>query len=981
MTNNINNLIDNIDELSVSTTYTCAPEETLPIVKCPKNFTKILTQNIRSVNRNFLNLQTLLHRIPFDCDLIVLTECWLTCSGNSTIPVLDNYHAFMTTKHINQSDGVVVYSRSDLDVVCEEPDFYQSASGLIIKINLDLAVICIYRSPSIDNINNFLTALNNILPSLSRFKSVVITGDMNVDIKPSTSDMRSHEYQNCLAFHGYLPAHTLPTRDGNCLDHTFLKTISPTHTFVLSSTITDHSSTLLCIQEKCLRRVANSFKTNIDYEGLDKSMLKLDFTSIYSIKDANMATDKLLNLMTVSISENTTVKKVSSNKRILKPWITSGLLRCIRNRDALHKKVKKFPRNEVLKITYLRYRNFCIRILRKAKRIYDTEELKKASKNPKALWDTIKRVTNTTKTKNTSSQLLTLSSSPIESCNKINSYFVSIGEKLANDIIHASSMQPLTVTQSTSDITSSSSFVLDSTDVDEIKTVINSLRSDAATGWDGISPYILKRYATSLAPILCHIFNLCFETAVFPSSLKKAIIHPVFKGGDGTLPNNYRPIAVLTALSKVLERLINKRLVSYLEHNKLLSSQQFGFRKNKSTCDAVQELTSNIVQNLNINKKVLTIFLDLAKAFDTVPVRSLLLKLEKMGVRGSQLELFQNYLTNRSQIIQINHHSSNELPIYYGVPQGSILGPTLFLVFINDLCNLNIPNAKITSFADDTAITFVANTWAELEDKAQLGFDVALNWLHTHTLTLNTSKTKFITYSINPATQPNTPISLKAHKCKLQTQVSCHCTPISPTDEIKYLGIIIDRNLKFKSHINVLTGRVRKLIYVFKTLRNIANPITIRTVYFALCLSIITYCIPCWGGAAKTLLKPLEVAHRAILKVATFRPLLYPTNQLYRNCNVLNVRQHFILQSILLQHRITPYIQITKRRKDKICTIPKTHFSFTKRFFYYLGPSLYNTINKKIPIYKLSHYNCKKAVRTFLQNKTYDETEKYFDIN
>jgi len=345
-----------------------------------------------------------------------------------------------------------------------------------------------------------------------------------------------------------------------------------------------------------------------------------------------------------------------------------------------------------------------------------------------------------------------------------------------------------------------------------------------------------------------------------------------------------------------------------------------------------------------------------------------------VGIRGIQLNLFQSYLTNRTQIVRIDGHSSNELPTSYGIPQGSILGPTLFLIFINDLCNLNIPNGRIAVFADDTAITFTANTWSNLEEVAQHGLNTTLKWLTAHTLTLNTNKTSFLTYSISPTSQPSSDITLKAHSCHGGT--SCNCPSLASADHAKYLGVTLDKNLNFKIHINQLTGRVRKLIYIFKTLRHVANQNTIKTVYFALCMSVVTYCITCWGGAAKTVLMPLEVAHRAILKVATFRPFMYPTKELYENWGTLNIRQHFIQQTILLQHRLNPCKEITKRRKDKICTIPRVWSSFTKRFTYFQGPFLYNKLSKHCPIYGLSYFECKKSIFLYLQNKSYDETEK-----
>lgn len=974
MSNKTYDLIANVDHFSVSDTHTCTPEQTQKYIEQSTYQLKILSQNIRSINVNFADLQTLLHRIDIQCELLVLTECWLKCSSNNHIPVLQNYNTYHTTKHLNKSDGVVVYVKSTLVSAYEEPDFFGSASGLIIKLDSDVAILCIYRSPANDNIQTFLSALNKILQSLANYKTVIITGDINIDIKHNSSDTRTHEYLNTLAYHGFLPAHTEPTRGSNCLDHLIIRSKYKPLTLVYDSTVTDHYSTLFCLNKITIKSNSTKYVNKINYDALDTVMAGLDFAPILSITDPNDAADSFIRLTKTAIEDCTTTVKVPAKKQTLKPWITPGLLRCIRNRDSLHKKVKQSPDNITISTTYKRYRNFCAALIKKAKRKYDSIELNKAMNNPKKLWETIKNITNTTKPKHSYTQLLSASSSPIQSCNDVNQFFAGIGKNLADSI---SKKQSFTRPSLPHTSNFKKSFVLENTDPDEIITTINMLRTNAATGWDGISTLFLKRYATSLAPILCHMFNLCFDLAIFPTSFKKAAIHPILKGGDGCLVNNYRPIAVLSTLSKILERLMNKRLIHYLEHYNILSTQQFGFRKNKSTNDAIHKLIDNIVKNLDNNKKVLTIFLDLTKAFDTVPIPTLLLKLECIGVRGLPLNLFKSYLTNRSQFVTMDNYLSDTVAIEYGVPQGSILGPTLFLVFINDLCNLDIPNAQIVSYADDTAITFTANSWLELQSIAQKGFNTTLKWLYTHSLTLNTTKTNFITFSINSNSQPNFSMSIKSHSSSCMSHQACQCPSLTPVEQIKYLGIFIDRHLNFKSHINTLSGRVRKLIYIFKTLRHVAHASVIRNVYFALCQSLVTYCISCWGGAAKTLMKPLEIAHRAILKVATFRPILFPTTELYKSWNVLNVRQQYILHIVLLQHSRTPYRHISTRRKDRICTIPPPRTSFVKRFSVYLAPSLYNKINAKCPIFELPFYNCKKTVRKLLLDFNYDDTELF----
>lgn len=386
-----------------------------------------------------------------------------------------------------------------------------------------------------------------------------------------------------------------------------------------------------------------------------------------------------------------------------------------------------------------------------------------------------------------------------------------------------------------------------------------------------------------------------------------------------------------------------------------------------------------LIPIVSLHIHILTIFADLAKAFDTVPISILMLKLEAIGIRNTQLQFFRSLLSGRTQLVKINDNYSDELPISYGVPQGSIIGPTLFSIFINDLCNISLYNGSTVSYADDTALTFFGDSWTELQDIAQRGFDTINSWLLTHFLTLNASKTKFINFSIRPASQPKTPLVLVAHSCFFTH--SCQCPLIIPTDNIKYLGIIVDKLLNFKAHIDTLTGRVRKLIYIFKNLRDIANTFVIRKIYYALCQSLISYCISCWGGVPKTTLKPLEVAQRAILKVSSFKPLLYPTTQLYRECNVLTVRQLFIVNTILQQHRKTPYHvnHKSKRRCDLICVVPFTKFKSIKHYFYYLGPYLYNRINREIFVYSMPYVKCKKNITRLFLTKTYDETEKYFN--
>lgn len=930
----------------------------------------------------------MLRRLNIECDVVVLTECWLL--GTSIIPQLDGYHSYATKTHLRQNDGVVIYIRNTLNVNVEEPEF-TDGNCIVTKLDNHTAIISIYRSPAIRNIDNFLYSLDNILSKLNTFKNVVLIGDINIPINSSKLDLSGERYLTIAASHGLLPAHTEVTRaiSSSCLDHVFLRTRLPAMTLVPQSTLTDHFPVLTQLSPHHISRhpkqTIKSTINRVDNDNLNREINNIDMAPIYESCDPNFSLNYLVTNIQSAIHNNTKTLTVSKRKKILKPWITPGLLRCMRNRDILHNKYRGSPENDVLRTTYIRYRNFCTKILKKVKRAYEKTLLESVRNRPKELWKTIKSITNcANKCNSYPEELLKLSDSKEAALNIINEYFVKVGQSLAEKHTLNSGPPISHNTQSSmsSCYTHSRSFVCEETTEEEMTHTILSLKSNSTTGCDNISSDLLKRHVKLVVPPLTHIFNKCLEYGIFPTNLKLSEVRPIYKGGDRDRVINYRPISILPSLSKVFERLLNKRLVNYMEGEGLLSGAQFGFRRNRGTDDAIHTLTNCIASNLDSGRKCLAIFLDLAKAFDTISVPILLEKLERLGIRGSQLKLFESYLKERSQCVRMGNCTSSYLSITYGVPQGSILGPTLFLVYINDLTNLSIPQGKIISYADDTALIFNANNWDEVFNYAQRGLDVVKKWLHNNILTMNSDKTKYLAFSIR-----NPPNMLTAEHCLIPHNCSdidnCNCPPLERVSNFKYLGIIIDQNLSFKLHIKALTGRVRKLIYIFKTLRQIADLKLLKQVYFSLCQSIINYGIIVWGGAAKTTLKGLEIAQRAILKVYTFRPIRFPTNILYKSCEVLTVRQLFLLSIVLKQHCELKYDSnlTNKRRKHDVVVRtlhPKT--SFIKRYFIFLAPYIYNKINKSINIFSLNKFHCKKKVQEFLMQLSYEETEELIQI-
>lgn len=975
--------IHEIDKICVARSLECSTSDLEKYIHIKKHDLTIISQNIRSIYHNFDDLLLTLSSFKFSTDVIVLTECRL--NSNKPIPTLNNYNSYTTTCHMNQNDGVVVYIKSTLKPKIKEIHLAQ-ASCLQIDV-LNNIILCVYRSPSNTNTDGFIDSLDTYLNTLTSQKSIIITGDININIKAKTTELSYDfknriNYLNMLSSHGILPGHNLPTREKNCLDHFMLKInqkkVSATIA-ILCTSITDHYTTFLTLTKVKNNIIPNKTSTTVDYNKALKHLQENNLKKLLLYEDPNLLTIKFIQILINSINKSKTTKVISSSQRIIKPWITPGILRCIKNRNNLQNKTRRDPFNVMLKITYIRYRNYCNNLLKKLKRQYERELLAKSVKDNKLLWKNIKSITYCNKTRDNSTELLNLKESPIESTNYANNYFVNIGRDLALKIKATDKSRNNRFLPA-----QPNSFVLLDTDENEVERILMSLKSDSSPGWDDISTRFLKHVKSEVIPIITHLANICFKKGIFPDHLKKSTITPIYKGGDREEMSNYRPISILPAISKIIEKLLNVRILKYLNKFNLLSPNQFGFRQSKSCEDAVTFLTSSVINKLDKGQKCLTIFLDLMKAFDTVSIPDLLYKLESFGIRGTPLDLFKDYLSNRKQRVKLSQYTSDDMNISYGVPQGSVLGPTLFLVYINDLCNLKIKNAQIISYADDTAITFTGTTWHETKESAELGMIQIVDWLNNNLLTLNTLKTKYICFSISNHTQPLEDYHIRVHNC--HNINNCTCPTINKVTQIKYLGVVVDQRLSWHPHIEHVNSRIAKLNWIFRTLRhvvprNITDPMCqnklLNDIYIALVQSVLAYCITIWGGAVKTKLIQLERAQRGLIKTMYFKKRKYSTERLYQLSNLLSVRKLYILQSILKKHReiTVDTNSLTKRRKDIVAQVPQVKTSFANMQYNRRAAQIYNKINKKISIYKKTYYECKKELIRYLQPLTYEEIE------
>jgi hypothetical protein len=378
-----------------------------------------------------------------------------------------------------------------------------------------------------------------------------------------------------------------------------------------------------------------------------------------------------------------------------------------------------------------------------------------------------------------------------EIANKFNDFFVNIGPELASKIT-SQAPNPHNLPH----VNLVNSFYLSPTTTEEIISIIKILKPKTSCGYDGISPKFIKSCSLhTIAAPLAHIANTSFRNGKFPTDMKKTKVIPIHKSNDPSQMNNYRPISLLPAFSKIIERLVHNRLTKYLTLHSLLSPSQYGFQKNLSTELAILEIQDRIVHALNNKQWCIGIFLDLSKAFDTLDHSLLLSKLSHYGIRGTSLTWFKSYLQDRWQYVSYENCSSIYKLMVCGVPQGSILGPLLFIVYLNDLDKVN-GNYQMLCFADDTNMLHVGADLNLLIPEINSSLKKINDWFSFNKLSLNISKTNFMIFHSSRKKIPGTiPI------------IEIDNQPLNRVESCKFLGVYIDQNLSWKVHLRVKTKK------------------------------------------------------------------------------------------------------------------------------------------------------------------------------
>lgn len=865
----------------------------------PNSFLSIFHLNIRSCRSNFANLQLFLQTLLIPFTIIILSETWLSEDSDFLFEI-DGYKSISLNRN-NHGGGIKLYVLEAFEIVLLNHfsfigDLYECLTCELEISSKKFTVCSVYRPPQ-SNIFRFIDKFNSeVLSRLSNKSKTIIVGDFNINLLNPLSLSSINSFISLMLSFNYISCITCPTKYNplnpitkySLIDHIWINFSHDDITSgIIYEEISDHFPIFTILKTEIIHNhITNKSRifNETNFGKFKNSFNSLDFTNVFISPNANDAYGVLHNLLFKTYNLSFPIK---NNKR--KPnqnlaWITPELKFCMKKKFKL---LKLYRQNLITKESYNQYKNTLTSAIKQSKILYFMKKSMNLNNDVKQTWNFINNILNKNK-KESINYINDDNGIPLKGVsmsNYFNSYFTSI---IPNLIANTPLQNNLTQKPFQNIPFNNETFFFLPVVPFEIQLLIMKLPNKSCH-IDDIPIDVLKSISFPLSIILAYIINKCIEDGIYPSLLKQARVIPIYKSGNKSEVNNYRPISTLKTINKIFEKIIYSRMTSFIYNHKLISNKQHGFKKNSSTSLAMFNLLSGIVSSLSSKEYCICLFLDLKKAFDSVNHSILCEKISRMGFRGNILELIKSYLLDRYQYVDINGFCSSNKRSQYGVPQGSVLGPILFNLFFNDISFLDCDS--IVMFADDCVFKIKDSSFERLIFRLNQFLNKLNTWLCSNELFPNTRKTFLMLFT-------NKPIYILPD-IYFQNDI------LTWVDNIKYLGVVIDSKLNFNLQLDMIRNKVSRGTGIIYSLRSYLPQSLLVKLYHGLIYPYLTQNIIIWGGVSVNKLRPIQVqmnqALRHILNVKfdNFHRPLQSTDSMFKKLGLLKIRhiyEYFILK-------------------------------------------------------------------------------------
>lgn len=817
-------------DLDLSSSYSDATDVNdpapLPSAADPDLFSRFRRRGLHFVHINARSILPKLSEIKLIASqtraaIISVSESWLDSSITDSEILIDGYYSIRKDRN-RQGGGVCMFIRSDIasnlrtDINTEGVEAIWT--DILLPKSKPILVGTIYRPQTH---TDFLDKFDQMLSNVCFSQETYILGDLNICSRKKPPMF--HKYNNLITAAGFDQIIKEPTRvDANSkstIDHILCNSLNKVcQSGVIPIGLSDHFITF-CSRKTvkgifaCHNTVKMRVMKHYSVDIFTSLLENCDWSSVLQSNCVNSAWVNFKSKLT-SVLDKVAPKRIIRIKQRTEPWMSSDILEKIRQRDKIRYLMNK-GNSDVSFKDFALLRNQIQREVKRAKSQYFKSELDDSQGDPKKLWKHLNNLGYSTKDSSKAKIVLEvdgkLCSDSLSVCNHINNFFSHVADTLVSKLPSASNVFG-TGSKTFVDFYRSKGVVpnecaLKKVDEDFIFKELSTLNTNKGVGLDEISPRFLKDGALQLTPLIAHIVNLSIDSSTVPDDFKVAKVIPLFKKKSRLEVGNYRPVSLLSCVSKILEKSVYVQVENYLSSKKLLYQYQSGFRAGFSTDTCLIFLTDFIRTQLADGNYVGMLLLDVQKAFDSVNHKILCDKLEAMGIDSSW---FKSYLSNRQQLVCIDGVTSDLQQLTCGVPQGSLLGPLLYLCYSNDM-ETSVHNILLL-YADDSVIIAIDKDPDVISRSLGLDLKSCNSWLVDNKLSLHVGKTECILFGSKR--QLN-----KVHNFN----ISYNDQIIHSKSSIKYLGVTLDQHLSgdimANSVISRVTGRL-KFLYRYSHLLN-----------------------------------------------------------------------------------------------------------------------------------------------------------------